>query len=206
MNNNYTWLIDAGHGALNNAGIYTTAPAKMHTFSDGFTIYEGVINRDIAMRVCLALNYYGINYRVLFDHSADTSLHSRCTMANVMHDSFKNCVGISIHSNAGGGTGFEFWTTPGQDKSDLLADTVYKNYLLQFPSHAFRTGFVEDGDADKEAKFKILIDSNCPFVLVENLFFDYRKDAEQLAREDFRQHIVQAIVNTIVEIEKTKII
>lgn len=203
---NYTWLIDAGHGALNNSKEYTTAPDKMHTFSDGFTIFEGVIDRDIAMRVCMALNYYGLNYRTLFDHSKDTPLNERCIMANVLHQHYKNCIGISIHSNAGGGTGFEFWTTPGPDKSDQVADVMYKNYLLQFPAHKFRTGFVEDGDADKEAKFKILRDSDCPFVLVENLFFDYRKDAEQLAREDFRQHIVRAIVNTIVEIDKHKLI
>lgn len=203
---NYTWLIDAGHGALANNGLYTTAPDKMFTFSDGFTVYEGVINRDIAMRVCMALNYYGLNYRVLFDHSRDTPLNERCIMANVLQQHYNNCVGISIHSNAGAGTGFEFWTTPGQDKSDVLADVMYKNYRMQFPSHVMRTDYLTDGDADKEAKFKILVGTSCPFVLVENLFFDYRKDAEQLAREDFRQHIVQAIVNTIVETDKNKLI
>lgn len=203
---NYTWLLDAGHGALNNSKQYTTAPDKMHTFGDGFTIHEGVINRDIIMRVCMALNYYGLNYRTLFDHSRDTPLNERCIMANVLQQQFGNCIGISNHSNAGAGTGFEFWTSPGPDKSDQVADIIHKNYRIQFPTHTFRTDFATDGDSDKEAKFKILVGTNCPFVLIENLFFDYRKDAEQLVREDFRQNIVQAIVNSIVEIDKFKLI
>lgn len=52
---NYLWLIDAGHGGMVK-GKYTTAPAKMFKFPDGLTIYEGVVNRDIALILALILD------------------------------------------------------------------------------------------------------------------------------------------------------
>lgn len=201
----YTWLIDSGHGAINNNGFYTTAPAKMHTFEDGLTIYEGVINRDIASLLYKGLNNYDINYRLLYDNSLDTPLWERVQMANVLQMRYGNCIGISIHSNAGGGQGFEIWTSPGHTKADDVANVIYRKYIVHFPEHKFRVDMI-DNDPDKEAAFYILKNTICPFVLVENLFFDYRKDAELLISQRGKQRIADALLDAIIEINDNKLI
>ena len=40
-------ILDFGHGGIDQNGTYTTAPAKMFTFSNGEIAYEGVLNRQI---------------------------------------------------------------------------------------------------------------------------------------------------------------
>lgn len=202
----HTWLIDAGHGGINNSGFYTTAPGKMFTFDDGLTLHEGVLNRDIAHRLVKGLNNYDVAYKLLYDHSLDTPLAERVMMANVLHKRLGNCIGISIHSNSGKGSGFEFWTSRGPTLSDEVASIMFRKYMIHFPDHNFRTGYAEDGDPDKEADFFILKHTVCPFVLPENLFFDYRKDAEQLVTDRFKQAIADALLDTILEIEDKRLI
>jgi N-acetylmuramoyl-L-alanine amidase len=202
----HLWVIDAGHGGIDNFGVYTTAPAKMHRFEDGFTVHEGVINRGIAHKLMKGLNNYPVDYRCIYDHAEDTPLPERARLANTLHARYGNCIGISIHCNAGKGSGFEFWTSRGKTLSDDVASVMYRKYLVHFPQHKFRSDWVEDGDPDKEADFYILKATTCPFVLPENLFFDYRKDAEQLVTSRMQQAIADALLDTIIEIEDKRLI
>lgn len=198
---NYVWIIDEGHGGMRN-GIYTTAPSKMHKFND-FTIYEGVINRLIGDIVVKELFARKIDCVVVADQWEDTPLSQRVNRADNVYRKHKNSIYISIHSNAGGGSGFEIFTSPGQTKSDKVANVFCETYTKHFPNHKFRADKA-DGDADKEADFYVLRKTDCPAVLVENLFFDNHEEAKYLVSPEGQAAIAGCIVDSIVTCELLK--
>src|SRR5688572_13753255 len=149
----YKFLLDAGHGGMVN-GKYSTAPAKMHVFPDGYTIYEGVINRLITNKLAELLKKANIDYRLIHDEHDDLALSVRVNNADAEYAKDKRCIFLSIHSNAGGGRGFEIFTSKGQTKSDKIAQIFCEVYKKRFPEMKFRDEQV-DGDADKEADFYV---------------------------------------------------
>jgi N-acetylmuramoyl-L-alanine amidase len=199
---NYLWLLDAGHGGLKN-GIYTTAPAKMHTFPDGLTIHEGVINRGITRHVWLELTSQDIDFALVYDEEEDYSLAKRVEIADNVYKKDKRAIYLSIHSNAGGGSGFEIFTSPGQTKSDKVANIFCETYTKLFADYPFRCDKA-DGDADKEAEFYVLRNTDCPALLLENLFFDNQKEAEYLLSEKGQRDIACCIVQCIQNVETLK--
>lgn len=199
----YTWLLDAGHGGITADGKYTTAPAKMKEFADGFTVYEGQINRQITEKLYRLCQGAGISFALLHDDIADTRLEDRTKRANKLHAKHKNCILLSIHSNAGEGRGLEVWTSPGFTDSDIIAEPLCKQYKKHFPLHPFRADKT-DGDLDKESKFWMLVKSDCPAVLVENFFFDTREEAELLVSHAGQMAIAQCLFEWILEIETTQ--
>jgi len=194
-------IIDAGHGGIRN-GRYTTEPDKMFTFPDGLTIYEGVVNRKIAQMVGEGLKHEGICFSPVFDMVEDTPLTHRARAANAIYSHFPNSFLLSIHSNAGGGAGFEVFTSPGKTKSDEYAEIIIQQYMTDFPDFKFRTD-LSDGDHDKEARFYMLTETKCPAVLVENLFFDNRKEAEFLISSDGQFRIALSLIKSILRIRNS---
>lgn len=200
---NYYWLLDAGHGGIDKNGNYTTAPAKMHTFPDGLTIYEGVINRAITKLLYTSLTKHNVDFGLVYDDVLDTPLAQRVAIADKVFASDPRAIYLSIHSNAGGGSGFEVFTSPGQNKSDKLAHIICEKYISHFPNHRFRSDKT-DGDHDKEADFYVLRKTDCPAVLVENLFFDNRREAEYLLSPEGQQAIANCLLDSILTIEQLK--
>lgn len=199
---NYLWLLDAGHGGMKN-GVYTTAPAKQFIFDDGLAAYEGVINRKITEVVYKQLELKQIDFALVFDDVEDTPLSQRVTIADNVYRKDKRAVYLAIHSNAGGGRGFEIFTSKGQTTSDKVAAVFCEVYKQHFPSFLFRAD-MSDGDADKEADFYVLRKTDCPALLVENLFFDNRKEAEYLISEAGQLAIANCIVAAIEKVEQLK--
>lgn len=199
----YLWVLDAGHSGVDKNGKYLTAPAKMFTFPDGVTVYEGVINRKIAEIVYLTLEKKQIDFALVYDDVEDTPLSQRVMTADNVYRKDKRAVYLSIHSNAGGGSGFEIFTSPGQTKSDKIANIFCEIYIKNFSQFPFRAD-KSDGDADKEADFYVLRKTDCPALLVENLFFDNRKDANFLLSEAGQRQIADCIVEAIETCEKLK--
>ena len=204
---NYKWLLDAGHGGLKD-GRYTSAPAKMHTFEDGLVFYEGVNNRVIVSKLSTLLTEAGIDYELLFHPIYDTPLVTRVSMAN--QSNFLNggrCIFLSVHSDAmpeghhGKGSGFSIFTSKGFTRSDKVASIFCKVYEESFPEFKFRKDFSE-GDADKEEDFYVLRATRCPALLVENLFFDNRREAEFLLSEAGQKRIAETLFKCILETEK----
>lgn len=194
-------ILDPGHGGINSKGEYTTAPAKMHTFPDGTTIYEGEINRKIVRYIADAFNCdptknTKIVYTVEPDNPIDVTLGSRVRFANKYNP--RNSLYISIHNNAGGGTGGEVFTSVGETKADKLAEEVIKEMEVFYNDLNFpmRKDF-RDGDSDKEAPFYVLRKTKCPAILVEGLFFDNKRDAKFLKDEQFLKNLGQIIYNGI---------
>lgn len=174
--------IDPGHGDLDGNGVYTTAPSKMHTFPNGFVAYEGTYNRILAKHVgeCLSAHKnINVIYTVNPEDPRDLSLPYRVRVVNSFPPN--RTIFISIHNNAGGGTGFEIFTTRGFTKSDKLAEEIANavEHLYENRKLNLRYDF-SDGDKDKEVDFYVLRKANCPCVLIEGAFFDSEKDIKYL--------------------------
>lgn len=200
MKDFYLYL-DAGHGGLDEYGHYTTAPAKMYDhgegyeFHDGGKFYEGVFNRQVAERVKAKFKFvHQERYCIPTYHPIkDTPLHNRTNYANKLYkeigmDGFM----VSIHANAGNGTGFEIFTSPGNTKSDMIAEFIYNEVSRKFPGYKLRPD-IRDGDPDKEAPFWMLTKSAMPAVLIECGFFDNPKDAEMMMSSVFQDKIAGII-------------
>lgn len=199
---NYFWILDAGHGGMFK-GKYTTAPKKMYTYSDGLVYYEGVVNRIITEIIYKQLELKKIDFALVYDDEEDTPLAQRVVTADNIYRKDKRAVYLAIHSNAGGGSGFEIFTSPGQSKSDKVANIFCEVYQKRFPTYPFRSDKA-DGDADKEADFYVLRKTDCPAVLVENLFFDNRKEAEFLLSKEGQQQLADCIIKCIETVEQLK--
>lgn len=204
MNSNYLWLLDAGHSGVDKNGKYLTAPAKMHVFPDGLTIYEGVINRIISKLLYVKLEKAGIEFALVYDDIEDTPLPHRVSVADNLYRQNKKSIYLSIHSNSAGGSGFEIFTSKGQTKSDKVADIFCSTYEKMFPQFPFRADTLSDSDKDKEADYYVLRKTDCPALLVENLFFDNRKEAEYLLSKEGQEAISECLLQCIINCEKLK--
>lgn len=178
--NKPTICIDAGHGGINELGLYTTPKYKGKTFTHavGYDLHQGnVFNEGWANRVSaydLAARFVNKGYPVVFvaDNVIDTSLKVRANRANKAHsEAAQRSIYISLHFNAGGGEGYEIFTSPNQTKSDLLATKIFNKTKEYLPGRKYRPD-LSDGDPDKEAKFSVLMNTNAPAVLIEHEFFD----------------------------------
>lgn len=201
MQDFYLYL-DAGHGGLIPGTCeYTTAPSKMYdhgagyNFHDGGKFFEGVFNRDVANKVIDKMKWKRKDHFVIPLHHPyeDTPLKNRTDYANKLYKQGQNGILISIHANAGKGTGFEVYTSPGNTKSDMIAEFIYMEVKKRFPGYKLRPD-IRDGDPDKEAPFWMLTKSAMPAVLIECGFFDNPDDAEMMMDGIFQDKIAAIIV------------
>lgn len=193
------YLIDSGHGGFIN-GKYVTAPSKMHKFNNSEIAYEGVINREIKKLLINHMLIENIRYIDICPTEFDLSLDARVDIANRYCTEFgtSNCLFISLHSNAGGGNGFEIWTTRGQTLSDKYATRFYKKFSEYFPDITMRKDF-SDGDADKESNFYVLANTKCSAILPEFLFFDNYQDYQKLTSFTYQGIYVDMMISFMKE-------
>lgn len=180
-------LLDNGHGI--------DTPGKRSNIKPFFE-YE--FNRDIVNRIAIQLAELNIDFSILVTEMNDISLNERVRRANAYVKKGK-CLLVSIHANAGGGTGFEVFTTPGQNNSDKAAELFAKSFSETFPKEKLRVD-LSDKDLDKEANFQIIKCTNCPAVLTESFFMDNKNDIEILTDPIERQKIADFHVNAIKKI------
>lgn len=185
-------LLDNGHGK-------ETAGKRSPIWSDGSQLFEWEFNRDIVRRIAEKLQADGIPYRVLVPEENDVSLTERARRANEYAKEFNGkAYVLSIHANAGGGTGWEVYTSPGQTPSDAIATVFFEEAGREFVPDGWRMrSDYSDGDPDKEANFAILTKTTCPAVLTENFFMDTEKDCRFIMSEDGRERIANMHVAAI---------
>jgi len=193
-------LLDNGHGGLIN-GEYQT-PGKRKNWGDKGTIYEGEFNRAIVNGIIQELTFLGIPYVNIAPEYWDVRLETRVRRANKYPAN--KCFYVSVHSNAGGGNGSEFFTSPGDTKSDKIATIFGKEFQSEFPDRTLRTDF-SDGDLDKERRFYVLTKTKMPAVLTENFFMDnFEEYKDILMTTKGRQKIInfhiKAIVKTMIQV------
>lgn len=182
-------LLDNGHG-VNCGG------KRSPIWADGSQLFEWEFNRDIVRRIAAKLDDLAIRYEILTPETNDVSLQERCRRTNLYQQMYNNCVLFSIHGNAGGGTGWECYTSKGTTKADEIATLLYNEAEKEFAGWKIRKDYT-DCDADKEANFYILKHTVCPAVLTENFFFDNEKDCKLMLSESGRERIAKIHINVI---------
>lgn len=184
-------LIDNGHGI-------DTPGKRSPVWPDGSQLLEWEFNRAIANEVMVGLNYLNISAHLLVPEPFDVSLTERVRRVNTIASSEK-CVLISIHANAGGGTGWEVFTSPGETTSDKYAAILFDVARRLLPEFRMRADYA-DGDPDKEAEFYMLTKTICPAVLTENLFMDTEQDCRFILSKPGRNIISRIHIEGIKKI------
>ncbi len=180
-NNGRTVVIDPGH---NYSGVDTGAT--------GNGIREQDITFYIAEKVKPYLEERGFNVVMtrdsLYDNcsteSTSASLAYRYNLANdIGADLF-----VSIHCNAGGGTGTETYYYYGNSEGKRLASYVQNNITNA-------VGTVDRGV--KEAGFAVIKNTSMTAILIETAFIDTAADASVLADKGFQWAYAESIANGI---------
>ncbi|WP_137789144.1 N-acetylmuramoyl-L-alanine amidase [Bacillus sp. E(2018)] len=169
-------FIDPGHGGTDPGGVANNLTEKALTLKIGLRI------RDI-----LLAEYSNVS--VLMSRTSDVtkSLTERTDAANAWGADFF----LSVHTNAGGGTGYEDYIYTGS----TAPTTTYQDFV-----HAEILKTVNFSDrGKKEANFHVLRESNMPALLTENGFIDNVNDANKLKTTSFLENIARGHVTGIVK-------
>ena len=189
------WIIDNGHG-------YDTAGKCSPEWADGSKLYEYEFNRDVASLIGYECRMNGIKFKMLVPEAKDISLSERVRRVNELCEKYGDCVLISIHANAGGGTGWEAFTSKGNTKSDEICEVFYEEATHEFGKEWRIRKDTTDGDSDKEAQFTLLRQTICPAIITENFFMDTERDCRFIMSLEARERIAQMHFRAIRRIEK----
>lgn len=178
-------MIDPGHGGTDSGAVGELPPSN---FENHRVFTEKEIVLQVANNLKKRLDDDG-RFLVGMTRTDDTfvPLNTRASMANLNGADL-----ISIHANAGGGTGFECFTSPGQTQSDLWAGWLLDRYATMFPDFIGRFD-IQDGDKDKEAKFTVLTKTLNRAVLFELGFMDRQEDLKRMTDPTFAGRAAEAL-------------
>lgn len=191
-------ILDNGHGGLIN-GIYQTPGKRSPNWELG-VLYEGDFNRVIVNGVTSKLSNMCKPYYHVCTELTDVSLAERVRRANKYYkESGNDAYLLSIHANAGGGSGWEIFTSPGQTSSDEVAEQFAVDFKNNFPNHPGRYDN-RDGDMDKEENFYLLTKTIGPAALLEIGFMDNKIDYKKLWDNSFREKVINSIVESILKL------
>lgn len=172
-------VIDAGHGG-----------------KDPGSVANGLQEKNIALLIAksvsneLNTNYEGVE--VILTRSTDVflELKERTSLANEKGADIL----VSIHCNAGGGSGgFESFT---YNKTSNKATAALQNVLhTEIMTQLQKYGVTDRGQ--KKDNLHMCRESKMPAVLTENLFIDVSTDAAKLKNDKVIQALVNGHVNGI---------
>lgn len=205
-------LYDAGHG-IDTLG-KCSPDMSLREYKKARELVRDIVARRRAM---------GYDARILVPEDKDISLKERCRRVNAVCQQVgkSNVLLVSVHCNAAGADGkwksaggWCAYTSPGQTKADILATNLYEaaqtalaEYIEDFPirkaqgdydsrQKPIRTDY-SDGDPDYEARFYILVHTQCPAVLTESMFQDNKADVDFLLSPEGHNAIVNLHVNGV---------
>jgi N-acetylmuramoyl-L-alanine amidase len=149
-------MIDPGHGGR-----------------DPGAVANGLVEKELALTIArnlrtALLNHYDVEVRLTRDRDVFLTLEERARLANAWA---ADCF-VSIHFNAGGGTGFETFIHPNAGKA---TQDIQK---ILHPQIKNQLACMDRGQ--KKANFAVLRLTKMPAILTENLFLDHTEDAKQL--------------------------
>jgi len=164
-------MLDPGHGGSDPGAVANGLREKDLTF-------------DIVQRIrrMLEEEYAGIEVRLTRDTDEEMDLSERAQMANRWGADFF----LSIHINAGGGTGWESYRHPSSSSRTAGYQDVIHPAVLQFIQ-------VKDR-GKKTANFAVLRETKMPALLTENMFIDHAQDAVLLKEPSFREKLARGHV------------
>lgn len=122
-------------------------------------IYENQFNRAVIGLLDKELKRCGFQTILSAPTDIDTPLISRTNLAN----SKKADIFVSVHYNAGGGSGVESYYFPGSKEGERVAKLIHK-YVIQ--------GTKQNNRGVKTARFFVLRKTSMPAALIEFGFMD----------------------------------
>lgn len=168
LNANRKIYLDPGHGGTDAGAV-------------GNGLREKDLTLDIARRTKAILDDHGYQTRMSRSSDVTRSLEYRVNDAN----SWGADVFLSIHINAGGGTGFESYREPNAtDHTRTFHSNVHRRTIAWMRETASITD-----RGTKTAAFYVLVNTRMSAVLTENLFIDNAANANLLRSPNFRQDV-----------------
>ena len=162
-----TIVIDSGHSGVSE-NIYGTPGKRSPTWSDGSVLYEGECNRQVKARVMELMRFQDMPYFDCCPEQEDISLSERVKRANAI----TNSLFISLHSNAGGGTGCEvFISNNCSEKSKEMAQIMEDVYYPIFEGEKWR--------GIKREDFFVIKNTYQPAILIESFFMDTERECKK---------------------------
>lgn len=184
---NFVLFGDAGHGGENpKTGTYQS-PRKQHVYNDGFSVYEGILNRKVwAKTLELAKDLpFELRYESIAHEWKDTPLRERTNKINKYCDLYgvENCELLSIHHNGHGnpsanGIEIYYWGYNGTSfsvkgaKSAIIYNDKQSIYMSEFRNRGV-----------KFANFHMIREVKCTGILAEGAFMTNREDTEEMVSE-----------------------
>lgn len=165
--------LDKGHGGTDPGAV-------------GHGLREADLVDDIGGRVAVKLSAYDCTVLEVPRHD---DLGARARFAN---DNGADLF-LSLHINAGGGTGFESYIHPNAGAGTQAIQATIHSAVMSYlePLEVVNRG-------RKTANFQALRETNMPAVLLENLFIDHPWDAAKLADPAFRDGLANEIAYGVV--------
>ncbi len=162
--------IDAGHGG-----------------SDPGAVGNGLREKDLTLTISKRIkayldnNYSGHNARLSRTGDTTMSLSQRTNAANNWGADYF----LSVHINAGGGTGYEDYIYSGgvSSKTASIRDTIHVEVVKQISNVRNR--------GKKRANFHVVRETRMPAMLSENLFIDTKADANKLKDSKFLDKVAK---------------
>lgn len=157
-----------------------------HGGTDSGASANGLLEKNITLQIALLLRdiliseYDGVSVRLSRSTDQSVTLSQRTNAANSWGADYF----VSIHINAGGGTGFESYVYPGVS----APTTTYRNALHDEIVRS--VDFANRGK--KTANFHVLRETSMSAILTENGFIDTAADANKLRNATFLQGIARA--------------
>lgn len=185
--------IDPGHGS-------DTKEKTGGKFSPITGMEEYEFNKGVAQYLMDLCDSVGIEYVNVSPENTDTPLYTRTQRANQYYSNtrIRPCVYVSIHANAGGGTGAEVWVHSRSIPSTIsLADCVLKEICSTTGqrNRGVKKGFVSNPNAD----FHVNRETNMVSMLVEYGFMDSNEDCDKLLDESFRKQCAVATLQGLLK-------
>ena len=174
-------VLDAGHGG-----------------GDPGCVGNGMKEADLTLDICERIKKRLERYQVVVSIAPRGELSERVKYANCCYAELF----LSIHVNAGGGTGFESYVYPEVGtRTRKLRDKIHDT-IMEYLS------LVNVADRGKKEKnFHVLRETKMSAILLECLFIDHAQDAEKLASELFRDQLANEIAWALVQaLELEKVI
>lgn len=175
-------MLDAGHGGRDSGAVGIS----------------GLREKDVVLPVVLLmrdrLQSGGITVSTTRDSDVYLSLAERREMTNESGAE----IFASIHCNAGGGFGYEVFTTVGDTQADPFATHLFGEYGREFPERRGRAdrSDVDTADPDKERNFAVLL-CKPPATLFELGFIDTAEGERFLGDEGNQEKMARALVRGI---------
>ncbi|WP_078551202.1 N-acetylmuramoyl-L-alanine amidase [Bacillus alkalicellulosilyticus] len=169
-------FIDPGHGGSDSGAV-------------GNGLQEKHLTLDISSRIrdMLLNEYENVEVSMSRTNDVSVSLSERASQANQWQADYF----ISIHVNAGGGTGFESYIHTSQASRTVQLQRLMHSAIIN------ETNVRDRGR--KTANFAVLRETSMPAILTENLFIDNPNDADLLSSSSFLNKIARGHVNGIVQ-------